>query len=251
MTDDEPVADGETGGDASVDKGAVADAALALAGTQLAAQVADEASLDGRATGLVGFSGALLALTAAARPQLGPAWWAPIPVLIIVSVLLIWVLAAGSRPRDFIAEIRRKKPRRTMDIGVKAAAFYTKWAGGSSIEARERLLFDLGEAYDHNVKRLDYKRRWLQIAIAVLIAGLLVAAALITVERPGMMSPCQHHLSQCHSQAEQAWNTLEPADQSPKTDFADHPLLALAQEIERGQSDGPLIELAWRLEGGQ
>jgi hypothetical protein len=40
-------------------RGVIVDAALASVETQLLAQVADDASLDGRATGLIGFNGAL------------------------------------------------------------------------------------------------------------------------------------------------------------------------------------------------
>jgi hypothetical protein len=42
-------------------KAVIAGASIALAETQLLAQVADDASLDGQTTGLIGLNGALLA----------------------------------------------------------------------------------------------------------------------------------------------------------------------------------------------
>jgi hypothetical protein len=70
------------------DRSVIADVALALAGTQILAQVADDASLDGRATGLIGFNGALLAVTIAAKGLLGTFWWAP-PVVVVISTLML------------------------------------------------------------------------------------------------------------------------------------------------------------------
>ena len=51
---------------------------LALARTQLASQIADENSLDGRTMGTLGFNGALLAADLVARGLLGPYWWTPL-----------------------------------------------------------------------------------------------------------------------------------------------------------------------------
>jgi hypothetical protein len=50
-------------------------ATLALAQTQLLAQLAGETSLDGRTMGVLAFNGALLAADVAARGSLSTWWW--------------------------------------------------------------------------------------------------------------------------------------------------------------------------------
>lgn len=57
------------------DEVAVLEASIFVAQTQLLAQIADDASLDGRATGLVGFNAALAAATIAAKEVLGGFGW--------------------------------------------------------------------------------------------------------------------------------------------------------------------------------
>jgi hypothetical protein len=79
-------------------RGLIVDAALALAETQLLAQVADDASLDGRATGLIGFNGALLAASIAAKEllKLGRFWPVPIAVMVASTLMLLWALYGGA-----------------------------------------------------------------------------------------------------------------------------------------------------------
>jgi hypothetical protein len=73
---------------AAPDSSAIAQMAIKLAETQLLAQIADDASLDGRATGLLAFNGAIVAATIAAKSLLGEFWWTPL----IVVALTTWIL---------------------------------------------------------------------------------------------------------------------------------------------------------------
>lgn len=62
------------------------DATLAVAQTQILAQVTDEASLDGRNMGLLAFNGALLGGTLAAKTLLGTYWWTPLVAVGLATV---------------------------------------------------------------------------------------------------------------------------------------------------------------------
>lgn len=77
-----------TGKKADAEPSAIAEMALKLAETQMLAQIADDASLDGRATGLLAFNGAIVAATIAAKSLLGGNWWTPL----IVVTLTTWML---------------------------------------------------------------------------------------------------------------------------------------------------------------
>ena len=168
-------------------RGVVADAALALVETQLLAQVADDASLDGRATGLIGFNGALLAAVIAAKELLvlGPLWPSPIGVIAAATLMLLRSLYGGRRRRDQRDHELQPRPNREgVSVGVRADEFYEQYAEGPALDARERLLDDLALSFDKNSERIIRKRRWLQTATLFLIAGLAVAALVIDLDRP-------------------------------------------------------------------
>lgn len=164
----------------------VADAALALVETQLLAQVADDASLDGRATGLIGFNGVLLAAAIAARALLvlGPFWSSPIAVIAATTLMLVWMLYGGGYRNSGEHGPRLRPNRVGVDVGVRGDKFYERYAEGNPLSARERLLDDLALAFARNHQRIARKRRWLQIATVFLIAGLAVAVVLIDLDRP-------------------------------------------------------------------
>src|SRR5271166_2537178 len=123
---------------AGSDRSVIADVALALAGTQILAQVADDASLDGRATGLIGFNGALLAVTIAAKGLLGTFWWAPQVVVVISTLMLLRALYGR-----FIDQRSSKLGLHSADIGVGARPFYEGYAEQPALAAQEVLLRDL------------------------------------------------------------------------------------------------------------
>jgi hypothetical protein len=164
------------------DQVAVLEAALFVAQTQLLAQVADDASLDGRTTGLVGFNAALVAATIAAKELLGKYWWVPLPALGLSTLILV---------RSLFGRLERlltKKYRPgALDLGKAAARFYEKYGERPRLKALKQLLSDLGAAFDDNAKQIAAKRRRLQGSIAVLLAGLTIAAVLIAVHRPTKM----------------------------------------------------------------
>jgi hypothetical protein len=144
------------------------DASLALARTQLASQITDETSLDGRTMGTLGFSGALLAADIAARGVLGAYWWAPlIAVGLATFCCLRPALAIGP---DFA---------RGTDFGPHADRFYNTFLGQPSTPTREQLLDGLGEAFSNNALRFAAKQRALRAALVILAAGLIAATLLI------------------------------------------------------------------------
>jgi hypothetical protein len=216
-------------------RGVIADTALALAGTQLLAQVADDASLDGRATGLIGFNGALLAAAIAAKEllKLGPLWPSPFVVVFVATGMLLYVLYGGrhrldqrdgdalaSSPAKATAEDDhgRARPNRVgASLGIQAGVFYETYAEGPPLKARELLLGELKIAYEKNLDRITRKRRWLQRATLVLVVGLALAALLIKVDRPtNMERTCSgktqaQSLPAAHCQGQRGSNKSAPA----------------------------------------
>jgi hypothetical protein len=183
-------------------RGVIVDAALALAETQLLAQVADDASLDGRATGLIGFNGALLAAAIAAKEllELGPLWPSPFAVVFVATGMLLYVLYGGRHRRDQRDsgtptsrpagdgdedDHGRARPNRVgASLGVRAGRFYETYAEGSPLVARELLLDELKIAFEKNFERITRKRRWLQRATLFLIVGFALAVLVIELDRP-------------------------------------------------------------------
>ncbi len=144
-------------------RGIVVDAAIGLVETQILAQTADDASLDGRATGLIGFTGALLAAAIAVKElvKLGLFWPSPIVVVIVTALMLLWAVYGGRRSfdeQDGDQGRLHPKPqpnRAGLSVGVRADKFYEKYAEGSPLEARERLLDDLVLSFDKNFMRIS------------------------------------------------------------------------------------------------
>jgi hypothetical protein len=227
-------------------KGEIADAALALAEAQLLAQVADDASLDGRTTGLIGFNGALLVATIAVKELLGGLWLVPLFVVGVATLMLLWVLYGGQKRHDRRDDHTEPEPNRGgLAVGVRAGQFYEAYKMGPSLDARERLLGELAIAFDKNFKRIARKRRWLQATTIFLVLGLGVAALLIETDRPTKMRPCQRkaHLSR----------PACPAQGSTKPERAEDTgeLLKLAEGIEGGSAHGVLYGIAEIAEGQQ
>jgi hypothetical protein len=128
---------------------------------------------------------------------------------------------------------------------VPAWAFYRKYVGTSSLEAREKLLEELAGVIDENVVRIGRKQRRLQVTTIAMIIGLLVAGLLIAFDRPTKMEPCSEKSPNCHHRVPLGSKKSAPAARSPKTSGE---LIRLAVEIERGQN-GPLVEVAESIEG--
>jgi hypothetical protein len=140
------------------------DAALVLAQTQLLAQIADETSLDSRTMGILAFNGALLAADVAARGLLGTWWWTPLLALSLPTLMCL-----------------RSALAKETDLGPLAITFYASYGGQPSPAAREQLLADLGGAFEENADRVKSKTRRLRWALGILVAGLIVAALMITL----------------------------------------------------------------------
>lgn len=132
-----------------------------------------------------------------------------------------------------------------MGFGVPAWAFYEKFVGTSSLEARAKLLEELAGVIDENAVRIGRKQRRLQVTTIAMITGLVVAGFLIAFDRPTKMKPCLEKSLSCHHRVPPGSKKSAPAGRSPKTDGE---LIRLAVEIERGQN-GPLVEVARSIEG--
>jgi hypothetical protein len=170
------------------DEVAVLEAIIFVAQTQLLAQIADDASLDGRATGLVGFNAAIAAATIAAKEVLGAYWLAPLPPLFVSTLIL--VVSLFGRLESLLT-----KNEGALELGKPAATFFEKYGSRRRIKALKQLLADLGAAFDSNAKQIAAKRRRLQLSIGIFLAGLTVAAVLITLNRPttmGKTCPSSH-----------------------------------------------------------
>jgi hypothetical protein len=145
-------------------------ASLSLAQTQIAAQLADETSVDARMMGTLGFSGALLAVDVPSRSLLGAAWW----------VLLIGLgLAIGACFRPALS-VRRFAEA---DVGPPAGVFYSAFNGISLDAARQQLLADLVVAYERNADRIRLKRRALRTAVLILAIGLAATTSVVGLEK--------------------------------------------------------------------
>jgi hypothetical protein len=168
--------------------GQVLDEAMELVRAQLLMQIEDDGSLDVRATGIVGFNGALVAATIGAKSLLGHYWFTPLFGLGLSTLILIFSLFGGLDRR--LSKLEKAPRRASFDVGIEAAPYYEAFSGRKAPEGRERLLGDLAEAFRANASRLKAKRARLQWAIAVLIIGLLVASILIGRNLPITMQTC-------------------------------------------------------------
>jgi hypothetical protein len=140
------------------------EAMLALAQTQILAQVTDEASLDGRNMGLLAFNGALLGGTLAAKTLLGGYWWTPLVAVGLATAPCLWSVFAKNSA-----------------FGPPAREFYEKFGGQDSRLARTQLLADLDDAFAFNASRVRAKAFRLQVALGILTGGLTIAALLIVL----------------------------------------------------------------------
>jgi hypothetical protein len=162
--------------------------ALHLVRAQLLVQIADDGSLDVRATGIVGFNGALVAATIAAKNLLGTYWYAPFFPLGISTIILLSSLFGGLDRR--ISKLEKEQRRASFDVGIEAVPYYEAFGGSRANEGRVRLLGDLAQAFKANAGRLNAKRQRLQWAIGVLIVGLLFASVLIGRNLPTTIPAC-------------------------------------------------------------
>ena len=145
-------------------------ATLEVSQTQLLAQIADETSLDSRTMGILAFNGALLAAAVAARNLLGTWWWTPLLALSLPTLMCL-----------------RSALAKETDLGPLAITFYANYGGQPARAAREQLLADLGGAFEENARRVKSKTRRLRWTLGMLVAGLVVAALMISLDRPGTM----------------------------------------------------------------
>ena len=160
------------------------DASLALAHTQLVAQLTDEATLDARMTGTLGLTGALLAADLAAKDFLaGSAWW-------IMLIVITCATACCLSPAFGIG----RNVSRCTDVGPDPVAFYNDFVGRPPRRAREQLLADLRTAVSHNARRLSAKQHALRAALLILAFGLVASTAVVILDQPSTTgAPHAHH----------------------------------------------------------
>lgn len=182
---------GRNGADASaefsdVEKEELLDAMLEFSETQVLAQVADEASVDGRTMGVLAFAGALLGGTLAARDLLGPAWWTPLVPLAVASAWCLWSVK-----------------KEATAYGPYALTFYERFGSLGPLLARTQLLADLDNTFKLNEVRVANKQKRLRRSLITLVVGLAIAGSLIAAFRPTTItSLCTHaqiraHQSRC------------------------------------------------------
>lgn len=128
-------------------------ALIALAQTQLLAQMLDCGNADGRSMGLLGLDGALAGADFAARSVFGESWWIPLPGLALSAALLLG-LRRGLR----------------IQVGPSPREFYAAHGGQSDASAEIQLLSDLDEVLQANDLTLLRKERRLVAGVIVLLA---------------------------------------------------------------------------------
>lgn len=180
----------------------ILDAGLSLSQMQLLAQIADETSLDGRAMGVLGFNGALVAADVAAKGVLDSWWWTPLPFVLIAAVLC----ARSVFAKDTY-------------LGPGALTFFASYGAQSSKLARETLLVDLDVAYKKNAECAREKTKNLRGSVLALSAGLIVAGSLIAFDQSSRIGhhAC-HHTAQptaCPTSAGSSASTIRLAASGP------------------------------------
>ncbi len=225
-------------------RGVIAGAAIALAETQLLAQIAEDANLDGRTTGLIGLNGALLVADFAIKGELGTLWFLPLIVVAASTMLLLPTLFGPDR--------------KSLDIATPAALFYETKATAEVIPGFELLLAELNKAFGVNKALLERKRKRLQYALVVLLGGLVIAGALIPLDQPTKVTLCvsndpSHQSPRSHRSPQSSTRSCNSQSQNSRTPAPPAPshsgeLLKLALEIE-GPTHGILVELAEMIEG--
>ncbi len=168
-------------------QGQVLDAMLALAHTQILAQVTDEASLDSRTVGLLAFNGALLGGTLAAKDLLGYYWWTPLIVVGFATAPCLWSVF-----------------KKTSAFGPPALKFYEKFGAQGPLKARTQLLSDLDDTFAFNAGRVRWKTLRLRASLTILVVGLSVAALLIAVVRPTTIKACPQEQIRVQAQGRQS-----------------------------------------------
>lgn len=100
-------------------------ASLSLAQTQIAGQLAEETSLDARAMGVLGFTGALIGADIAVRELLGTGWWIPLIPLGLAAIVCLSSVLGPHLSR--------------VDFGPAPGTFYSSYSGQPFALARRQL----------------------------------------------------------------------------------------------------------------
>jgi hypothetical protein len=151
----------------------ILDVTVSMSQMQILAQVADEASIDGRTVGLLAFNGAVAGGTLAAKNLLGHYWFTPLPVALAATVPCLWSLL-----------------KKTSAFGPRALLFYEEFGHLGPLGSRTQMLADLDDTFKFNETRVRWKTLRLRLALGVLVFGLIVAGVLIAVVRPTTIQPC-------------------------------------------------------------
>ncbi len=146
--------------DAQIDRRGGITALIALAQTQLLAQMLDSDGVDGRSMGVLGINGALAGADLAARSLFGGEWWIPLPGLAISAAILLGV-RRGLR----------------VEIGPSPHGFYAAYGGGPEAAVNVQLLSDLDDVLKTNDRTLLRKERRLAAAIAALLATIVYSTS--------------------------------------------------------------------------
>jgi hypothetical protein len=151
----------------------ILDVMVSTSQTQILAQVADEASIDGRTVGLLAFNGAVAGGTLAAKNLLGHYWFTPLPVVLAATVPCLWSLL-----------------KKTSAFGPRALLFYEEFGHLGPLGSRAQMLADLDDTFKFNEARVRWKTLRLRLALGLLVFGLVVAGVLIAVVRPTSIKTC-------------------------------------------------------------
>jgi hypothetical protein len=133
---------------------------VAYAQSELEIVMSSANNLDTQGLGLMAVAVGVMAVIAAARASLGPAWWLPIPVLAISVVMCLRVLAIA---------------RRGVVLGITVAAAITSYAGLTEAQINAALLKPLGSALSGTEDLVAHKSKYVGWAVVWLVLAAVAA----------------------------------------------------------------------------
>jgi hypothetical protein len=126
--------------------------------------------------GILAFNGALLAADIAARGLLHRWWWTPLVGVLPATVLCLWSVF-----------------EKEANLGPLGTTFYRGYGHLPSVLGRKQLLADMGDAFEDNAGRIEWKIRRLRLALGILLGVLAAAAILITFDQRATIKTDGHH----------------------------------------------------------
>ncbi|HVS06737.1 MAG TPA: hypothetical protein VHK65_11315 [Candidatus Dormibacteraeota bacterium] len=142
------------------------DLVIALAQSELAAQVTQESGLDTKATGLAGLAGTVVIAVLATRSSFGPAWWVPFGGFLLATILALVTLFTDP-----------------LSVGPLFPDFYDGIKTDPEETAKRKAIEDLSADIENNTRLLNVKRALLQRTLYLYAATLVISTVVLLATR--------------------------------------------------------------------